>query len=108
MSSASRDKMYLPNSSTCFVCGEDNASGLRTLLLRGRGPGKMPLTAGAAPLRLREHGPWWHCLAAALDECMGWAAARAIRLHVCVTAELTVRYIDLVPAPPGFGGGGRR
>lgn len=98
MSSASRDKMYLPNSSTCFVCGEDNASGLRTRFYVEEDRVKMPLTAV-------EH----HCgyentvhggiVAAALDECMGWAAARAIR-RMCVTAELTVRYIDRVPVAP--------
>jgi uncharacterized protein (TIGR00369 family) len=61
---------------------------------------KMPLTAV-------EH----HCgyentvhggvVAAALDECMGWAAARAIE-RMCVTAELTVRYIERVPVVEGL------
>jgi len=88
-------KRFLPNSKTCFVCGEDNASGLRTRFYVEGDDVKMPLTAV-------EH----HCgyentvhggvVAAALDECMGWAAARAIQ-RMCVTAELTVRYIERVP-----------
>ncbi|MCF6286952.1 MAG: PaaI family thioesterase [Candidatus Hydrogenedentes bacterium] len=88
-------KRYLPNSKHCFVCGEDNASGLKTRFYVEEDEVKMPLTAV-------EH----HCgyentvhggvVAAALDECMGWAAARAIA-RMCVTAELTVRYIERVP-----------
>lgn len=91
-------KRYLPNSKTCFVCGEDNVSGLRTRFYVDGPMVKMPLTA-------MEH----HCgyentvhggvVAAALDECMGWAAARAIE-RMCVTAELTVRYIERVPVGP--------
>lgn len=98
MNPSSRDKIYLPNSTTCFVCGEDNVSGLRTRFYVEEDRVKMPLNA-------LEH----HCgyentvhggiVAAALDECMGWAAARAIR-RMCVTAELTVRYIDRVPVAP--------
>ena len=98
MTPIERDRLYLPNSSTCFVCGEDNASGLRTRFYVEEDTVKMPLTAV-------EH----HCgyentvhggiVAAALDECMGWAAARAIR-RMCVTAELTVRYIERVPVAP--------
>lgn len=92
------DKRYLPNSKTCFVCGEDNVSGLRTRFYVEEDRVKMPLTAV-------EH----HCgyentvhggvVAAALDECMGWAAARAIE-RMCVTAELTVRYLERVPVAP--------
>lgn len=91
-------KRYLPNSTSCFVCGEDNTSGLRTRFYVEDDAVKMPLTAV-------EH----HCgyentvhggiVAAALDECMGWAAARAIK-RMCVTAELTVRYIERVPVSP--------
>lgn len=98
MASTTENRNYLPNSKTCFVCGEDNASGLRTRFYVEGDLVKMPLTAV-------EH----HCgyentvhggiVAAALDECMGWAAARAIE-RMCVTAELTVRYIERVPVSP--------
>lgn len=98
MATTDHNRSYLPNSKTCFVCGEDNASGLRTRFYVEDGLVKMPLTAV-------EH----HCgyentvhggvVAAALDECMGWAAARAIE-RMCVTAELTVRYIERVPVSP--------
>lgn len=98
MTGEHQDKLYLPNSSSCFVCGEDNVSGLRTRFYVEEDRVKMPLTAV-------EH----HCgyentvhggiVAAALDECMGWAAARAIQ-RMCVTAELTVRYIERVPVAP--------
>jgi uncharacterized protein (TIGR00369 family) len=91
-------KQYLPNSKGCFVCGEDNPSGLQTRFYVDGDDVKMPLTAV-------EH----HCgyentvhggiVAAALDECMGWAAARSIE-RMCVTAELTVRYIERVPVEP--------
>ncbi len=86
---------YLPNSSFCFVCGEDNPAGLQARFVVEDGVVKLPL-------RLQEH----HCgykgvahggiTAAAMDECMGWAAARAVR-RMCVTAELTVRYLGRVP-----------
>lgn len=98
MNSPDRDRLYLPNSRTCFVCGEDNHSGLRARFYVEEDRVKMPLNA-------LEH----HCgyentvhggiVAAALDECMGWAAARAIQ-RMCVTAELTVRYIERVPVSP--------
>ncbi|MBX3179055.1 MAG: PaaI family thioesterase [Candidatus Hydrogenedentes bacterium] len=98
MSTSHNDIRYLPNSKTCFVCGEDNHSGLRTRFYVEGERVKMPLNA-------LEH----HCgyentvhggvVAAALDECMGWAAARAIE-RMCVTAELTVRYLERVPVSP--------
>lgn len=93
-------KQYLPNSKSCFVCGEENESGLKTRFYVEDGLVKMPLSAV-------EH----HCgyentvhggvVAAALDECMGWAAARSIE-RMCVTAELTVRYMERVPVEQGL------
>ncbi len=95
MTESTTEKQYLPNSKSCFVCGEDNASGLKTRFYVDGDRVKMPLT-------VVDH----HCgyentvhggiVAAALDECMGWAAARAIE-RMCVTAELTVRYVERVP-----------
>lgn len=91
----SNHKQYLPNSKSCFVCGEDNASGLRTRFYVENERVKMPLTAVDHHCGYENtvHGG---IVAAALDECMGWAAARAIT-RMCVTAELTVRYVDRVP-----------
>ena len=90
----------LPTSPRCFVCGERNTAGLHARFLVENGLVKMPLTA-------RER----HCgypnvvhggvLAAALDECMGWAAARSIH-RMCVTAELTVRYLKSVTPTAGY------
>jgi len=90
------EKVFLPNSEHCFVCGEINAAGLQTRFFVEDGVVK-------AELAPRTH----HCgypnvlhggvVAAVLDECMGWAAARAIE-RMCVTAEMTLRYIKPVPA----------
>lgn len=90
------DIRYLPNSKSCFVCGEENAAGLQTRFFIERDTVKMKL-------RPQSH----HCgyanvvhggvVAAALDECMGWAAARVIK-RMCYTGELTVRYLKPVPA----------
>jgi uncharacterized protein (TIGR00369 family) len=94
--SFSDGKQPLPWSRSCFVCGEDNHAGLQT---------RFHVEDGRviAVLRPAVH----HCgyenvvhggiAAAVLDECMGWAAAKAIG-KMCVTAELTVRYIRPIPA----------
>lgn len=88
-------RKYLPNSSWCFVCGEDNPAGLKARFYVEDGVVKVPLTA-------QEH----HCgypnvvhggvVAAALDECMGWAAGRAVE-RMCLTGELTIRYTQPTP-----------
>ena len=90
----------LPTSPTCFVCGEHNPAGLHARFHVEDGLIKMPLTAADR-----------HCgypgvvhggvVAAALDECMGWAAARSIH-RMCVTGELTIRYLKPVQPGPGF------
>lgn len=88
-------KTYLPNSKSCFVCGEDNPAGLRTRFF---------VEDGVVKARLRPevhhqgyanvvHGG---VVAAVLDECMGWAASRVIH-RMCYTAELSVRYVKPVP-----------
>ena len=88
-------KGYLPVSRTCFVCGKDNHAGLS---LRFYGEG--------AVVRTNWRPANWHCgyegivhggvVAAALDECMAWAATWHTRL-MCVTGDLTLRY--LLPLP---------
>jgi uncharacterized protein (TIGR00369 family) len=88
-------KVYLPNSDWCFVCGEDNHAGLKTRFYIEDGKVK-------ARIRPSKHHCGYHgvvhggVIAAILDECMGWAAARAIN-RMCVTGELTVRYLINVP-----------
>lgn len=91
----SKEKINLPNSDWCFVCGEDNHAGLQTRFYVEDGKVK-------ARLRPQNH----HCgykgvihggiVASILDETMGWAAACAIN-RMGVTAELTVRYLINVP-----------
>lgn len=89
------DKMYLPNSAGCFICGDENEAGLRTRFFTEDGKVK-------TRVRPKVH----HCgfegvvhggiVAAILDECMSWAAIRAIN-RMCQTGELTVRYLINVP-----------
>lgn len=91
---ASRKK-YLPNSKSCFVCGEENAAGLRTRFF-------VEDNAVKTRWKSRPH----HCgytnivhggvVAALLDECMAWAATRCMG-RTCVTGELSVRYFKRVP-----------
>ena len=95
MASESNTRKYLPTSTDCFVCGEDNHAGLQLRFYVDDDVVKTDLD-------VQPH----HCgydgvvhggiTAAALDECMCWAAARATG-RTCVTGELTVRYIKRVP-----------
>ena len=89
-------KRFLPNSKGCFVCGEENAAGLQTRFYAEGGQVKMPFRGRAEHCGFpgTVHGG---ITAAALDECMGWAAARALGVF-CVTAELKLRYMRPVPA----------
>ncbi len=91
-------RTYLPTSPTCFVCGEANHAGLQ-------GSFYVENEAVHMPLNAKEH----HCgypnvihggiVAAALDECMAWAATRATG-RMCVTGRLRVRYMERTPAIP--------
>lgn len=96
MSTQTQQRTYLPNSSECFVCGEDNHAGLQTRFYVEEDKVKMDLGAALHHCGYENtvHGG---IVSAALDECMGWAAARAIH-RMCVTAELTVRFKKRVPA----------
>ena len=95
MCSDSNGTTPLPNSTWCFVCGEDNEAGLKT---------RFYIEDEYVKARIRPKDHHWGykevihggVLAAVLDECMGWAAARSIS-RMCVTAELTVRYIRNAP-----------
>ena len=95
-----KKRSYLPTSPACFVCGEKNHAGLQ---------GRFYVEDDAVfmPLNIKDH----HCgypnvvhggiVAAALDECMAWAATRAVG-RMCVTGKLTVRYVDRTPAIAGL------
>ncbi|MDZ4861464.1 MAG: PaaI family thioesterase [Candidatus Hydrogenedentes bacterium] len=95
MASGETPRVYLPNSRTCFVCGEENFAGLQLRFFVEDGRVK-------TLFRPKEH----HCgynnvvhggiVAALLDETMAWAANRALA-RMTVTAELTVRYLRPVP-----------
>jgi len=90
----------LPLSPSCFVCGTHNPAGMQGCFFVEDDTVCMPLT-------IKEH----HCgypdvahggiVASALDECMAWAAARALGL-MCVTARLNIRYLQPVPANAGL------
>lgn len=94
--SEGNNRQYLPNSTWCFVCGEDNHAGLQTRFF-----------IEDDYVRTILKPQMYHCgyknvvhggiVAAILDETMGWAAARAIGL-MCYTGELTIRYVKHVPA----------
>jgi len=90
-----RKKGYLPVSKTCFVCGKENHAGLG-----------LRFYAEGAVVSTNWRPANWHCgyegivhggvVAAALDECMAWAATWHTRL-MCVTGDLTVRYLAPLP-----------
>jgi uncharacterized protein (TIGR00369 family) len=88
---------YLPHSSGCFLCGDENVHGVRTSFFVEDGAvrARLSLPAHVNGYRGVSHGG---VLAALLDETMGWAATVFGERHpMYVTAELTVRY--LVPVP---------
>jgi uncharacterized protein (TIGR00369 family) len=95
MQASADGKTFLPISKECFVCGEDNGAGLHTRFYVEDGLVKADLFAEPRHCGYRDivHGG---ITAALLDECMGWAAARAIG-RMCLTGELTVRYLKRVP-----------
>ena len=90
------NKTYLPNSTTCFVCGEKNHAGLQV---------RFYIEDDVIKVRFQGHSH--HCgyegvvhggiSASVMDECLGWAAAYAIK-RMCVTAELSIRYRRRVPS----------
>lgn len=92
----SESRKYLPFSKGCFVCGQDNPAGLRTRFFVEDDKVKARLYAD-------DH----HCgyetvihggiVAAALDECMAWAATCRMG-YMTVTGELKVRYIKRSPS----------
>jgi uncharacterized protein (TIGR00369 family) len=93
------DREYLPHSTGCFLCGEDNPAGARARFFVSEGEvrGSVTIPRHMNGYKNVAHGG---VLAALLDETMGWAATVFGKTHpMFVTAELTVRY--LLPVPVG-------
>jgi len=87
------DREYVPHSTGCFLCGEDNQTGLQTrfFVVENEVRGVV-----AVPRRMNSYKDVVHggILAALLDETMGWAATVFGKTHLMyVTAELNVRYM---------------
>jgi uncharacterized protein (TIGR00369 family) len=90
---------YLPHSSGCFLCGDENPCGARTRFFVQDDTVKTRLVL---PQHLNGYKHIAHggVLAGLLDETMGWAATVFSQRHpFYVTGELTVKY--LVPVSVG-------
>lgn len=88
---------YLPHSSGCFLCGDENPCGARTRFFVD---GDTVRTRLRLPRHMNGYLHTAHggVLAGLLDETMGWAATVFGARHVFyVTGELTVKYIAPVP-----------
>lgn len=91
------DLEYLPHSTGCFLCGDENPCGVQTRFfvqddtVRTR----LVLPIHHNGYKYIAHGG---VLAGLLDETMGWAATVFSRTHpFFVTGELTVKYMAPVP-----------
>jgi uncharacterized protein (TIGR00369 family) len=94
---AADDREYLPHSSGCFLCGDENPAGARARFFveATEVRGEISLPRHMNGYRNVAHGG---VLAALLDETMGWAATVFGKLHpMYVTGELTVKYLSPVP-----------
>ncbi len=90
-------KEYLPHSTGCFLCGDENACGVRTRFFV---EGGVVCSRVTLPPHLNGYKKVAHggVLAALLDESMGWAATVFGGLHrMYLTGELTVKYLAPVP-----------
>ena len=91
------EREYLPHSTGCFLCGEENLSGVRArFFVEGNEVrGLVTLPRHMNGYKDVAHGG---ILSALLDETMGWAATVFRVTHpMFVTAELTVRFLSPVP-----------
>jgi acyl-coenzyme A thioesterase PaaI-like protein len=91
------EKEYIPHSSGCFLCGDENPCGIRTRFFVEGGAvcSRITLPRHVNGYKNVAHGG---VLAALLDESMGWAATvfgNSQRMYL--TGELTVKYIAAVP-----------
>ena len=92
-----RENEYLPHSSGCLLCGDENICGVRTRFFVERDTVKAKLILPHHVNGYREiaHGG---ILAGLLDESMGWAATVFGKEHLFyVTGELTIKYLAPVP-----------
>jgi acyl-coenzyme A thioesterase PaaI-like protein len=88
---------YLPHSSGCFLCGDENPCGARTRFFVQDDTVRTKLIL---PHHLNGYKHIAHggVLAGLLDETMGWAATVFSQKHpFYVTGELTVKYLAPVP-----------
>ena len=87
--------VYLPNSRSCFVCGEENIAGLQLRFYVENNQVK-------TRFQPKPHHCGYHnvlhggVVAALLDETIAWAANRALA-RMTVTGELKIRYRKPVP-----------
>ncbi|HEY3489393.1 MAG TPA: PaaI family thioesterase [Candidatus Deferrimicrobiaceae bacterium] len=91
------DREYLPHSSGCFLCGDENVHGVRTAFFVEEGAvrARLSLPAHVNGYKGIAHGG---VVAALLDETMGWAATVFGDRHpMYVTAELTLKYLGPIP-----------
>ncbi len=91
------EREYLPHSSGCFLCGEENRSGVRArFFVEGNEVlGRMTIPRNLNGYKDVAHGG---VVAALLDETMGWAATVFGEAHpMYMTGELTVKYLAPVP-----------
>ena len=91
------EREYLPHSSGCFLCGEENRSGVRArFFVEGNDiVGRVTLPRHLNGYKNVAHGG---VVSALLDETMGWSptvfgSTRAMY----VTGELTVKFLSPVP-----------
>jgi len=89
------DRHPLPFSDWCFVCGNGNPRGLQGRFYRDNSRVCLVVTPDRTFNGYEGvlHGG---VTAGLLDETMGWAAALVVG-RMCLTAEITVRYIGHVP-----------
>lgn len=91
------EREYLPHSTGCFLCGDENPCGVRTRFYVEDGVvrSRLSLPRHVNGYRNVAHGG---VLAALLDESMGWAATVFGRDDLMyVTGELTVKFLGPVP-----------
>jgi uncharacterized protein (TIGR00369 family) len=91
------EREYLPHSSGCFLCGDENPAGIRTRFFveDNEVRGTIVLPRHVNGYRGAAHGG---VVAALLDETMGWAATVFGKEHpMFVTGEITVKYLAPVP-----------
>lgn len=87
------EREYLPHSSRCFVCGDENGCGVRTRFFV---EGDAVRTRVTLPRHVNGYKDVAHggVIAALLDESMGWAATVFGERHpMYLTGELTVKYL---------------